>query len=215
MPDPSLQHPALFSLAWWDEFAPLVQAGMVLVTGFVAVRGLNVWRAQLVGKRKAELAEEVLTAFYEARDTFVWARSRGMFGSEGESRTPLSGETDALRQARNLYFVPIERLTRAKDLFAKIHARRYAFRAYFGEEAAKPFEKLADVHNQIMSSASVLIQSVMPGTNEAVVLLGADELLDTLGWGKRERPDPIDQSIDEAISRMESVCKPVLEGKRS
>ena len=215
MADPSLQHPAVFSLGWWDQLAPLVQAAMVLVTGFIAVRGLNAWRAQLVDKRKAELAEEVLIGFYEARDAFVWARSRGMFGSEGESRVAISGESDAVRRARNLYFVPIERLAREKELFAKLSVRRYAFRAYFGEAAVKPFETLADAHHQIMSSASVLIQSVLPGSNNDITLIGVDEVLDTLGWGRRGRPDSLDQSIDEAIRQIESVCKPVLEGKRS
>ena len=215
MPDPSLQLPALFSLSWWDQLVPLVQASMVLVTGFIAVRGLNTWRAQLIGKRKAELAEEVLTGFYQARDVFVWARSRGLFGSEGESRNATAGESEAVRKARNLYFVPIERLVREKELFAKLHALRYAFGAYFGAATAKPFETLADVHSQIMTSASVLIQSVMPGPNNDVVLIGVDELLDTLGWGKRKRPDTVDRSIDEAVGQIELLCKPVLEGKRS
>jgi len=59
----------MWSLAWWDQVAPLVQAGMVLVTGVVAIRGLSAWRQQMIGKRKAELAEQVLVGFYAARDT--------------------------------------------------------------------------------------------------------------------------------------------------
>ena len=66
MPTPS---PEMWSLAWWDQVAPLVQAGMVLVTGVVAIRGLSAWRQQMIGKRKAELAEQVLVGFYAARDT--------------------------------------------------------------------------------------------------------------------------------------------------
>jgi hypothetical protein len=40
---------------------------VLLITGVVAVRGLTAWRLQLVGKRKAELAEQVLVNFYAAR----------------------------------------------------------------------------------------------------------------------------------------------------
>ena len=82
-------------------------------------------------KRKTELAEQTLTAFYEARDVFNWVRSRGIFGAEGNSRTPAPGETETQQEKRNTYFIPIERLTREKTLFAKIQSLRYAFAAHF------------------------------------------------------------------------------------
>jgi hypothetical protein len=43
-----------------------------LVTGVVAIRGLSAWRQQMIGKRKAELAEQVLVGFYAARDTLKY-----------------------------------------------------------------------------------------------------------------------------------------------
>jgi hypothetical protein len=39
-----------------------------VVVGWAGVRGLNAWRIETVGRRKTELAEEVLAAFHCAKD---------------------------------------------------------------------------------------------------------------------------------------------------
>jgi len=93
-----------------DQVAPLVQAGMVLVTGVVAIRGLSAWRQQMIGKRKAELAEQVLVGFYAARDTLKWARVPAFGSEEGASRKPVENEDEQVRIMRNVYYIPIERL---------------------------------------------------------------------------------------------------------
>src|SRR5271166_785048 len=63
-------------------------------------------------KRKTELAEQGLTAFYEVSRVFVWIRSPASFGGEGTSRPPAPGESATQQERRNTYFIPIERLTR-------------------------------------------------------------------------------------------------------
>lgn len=100
-------------------------------------------------KRKTELAEQGLTAFYEARDVFLWVRSPGIFAAEGTSRTPAPEETPTQQENRNTYFIPIERLTREKTLFAKIQTLRYAFAAHFGDSAIEPFNAISGVRTQI------------------------------------------------------------------
>jgi hypothetical protein len=207
--------PLIWSLAWWDQIAPLIQAVVVLVTGGVAVRGLSAWRDQMIAKRKAELAEEVLTSFYKARDVFIWVRTAVSFGSEGESRKAGETETDQVRSARNFYFIPIERLSHERELFAKLHAQRYAFRAYFGDESSKPFETLWRAHTKVMSTAGTLIELAKFGDAHDSVVRSRTDLLNDLGWGMRERPDQMDQELDSAVAAIEGFCRPILEGRRS
>jgi hypothetical protein len=166
-------------------------------------------------KRKTELAEQALTAFYEARDVFNWVRSRGIFGAEGSSRTPAPGETATQQEKRNTYFIPIERLTREKTLFAKIQSLRYAFAAQFGESAIEPFTAVSGIHNQIQSAASVLIQITRGDDFQGAFEQSAPPLLDSLGWGMVERPDDIDRRIERAVQDIEELCRPVLSGAPS
>jgi hypothetical protein len=207
--------PEIWSLAWWDEIVPLVQAVVVLITGYVAVRGLNAWREQVVGKRKAELAELVLVSFYAARDAFQWVRTGVFMEGEGEARQPGGGEAEQVRKMRNTYSIPLERLAHERELFAKLRAQRYAFRAYFGEKASQPFEALFKAYATIQATASTLIQVSHFDQMQPSVAEARDAMLNTLGWGRRERPDDMDKSIDAAVSEIEALCKPILEGKRT
>lgn len=205
--------PEIWSLAWWDEIAPLVQAAVVLVTGFVAVRGLSAWERQMIGKRKAELAEQVLVSFYDARDVFQFVRTNALREGEGKTRQPDKGETEQIQKMRNMYFVPIERLIREKELFAKLRAQRYAFRSYFGAKSNAPFETLAQAHSKLQFTASSLINISAFDATDKVVADQRSDLLNTLGWGTGARPDDLDKSIDAAVSEIEALCKPILEGK--
>src|SRR6266699_1916671 len=89
--------PELWSLAWWDQIGPLIQAFMVLITGGIAIGGLTAWRRQMVGKRKSEIAEEVLINFYASRDVLRWARVAAFGAAEGESRKPDEAEPEQVR----------------------------------------------------------------------------------------------------------------------
>jgi hypothetical protein len=206
--------PEIWSLAWWGQIAPLVQMVVVLITAFVAVRGLSAWRAQMVGKRKVEIAEQVLVNFYAARDVFQWVRTSSFGAGEGESRKPSEPEPDQVRQMRNVYYIPIERLVREKELFAKLNAQRYEFTAYFGKQNITAFQSITNIHNSIIADAQLLVRIAQYDAALLPVMTARDEMLNRLGWGKAERPDDTDKAIDAAVSKIEQLCRPILEGRR-
>jgi hypothetical protein len=202
--------------AWVElvKAAPSVVTAITAIYGLgIAKAGLDKWRVETVGKRKAELAEQALIAFYEARDVFVSVRSRGIFGGEGNSRTPAAGESETQQQKRNTYFIPIERLTREKVLFAQLQTLRYAFAAHFGESSSEPFAAIYSVHTEIMASASVLIQITHDDDDKGHAFeRSAESLLNSIGWGRVARPDDIDRKIEKAVQDIERICRPVLTG---
>ena len=193
----------------------IVQGLIVSAAGVFALLGFNEWRRQLIGKRKVELAEQALISCYEVRDVFRWTRSRGIFRGEGDSREPTGSESDAVKRKRDAYFVPIERMTREKELFAKLNAHRYAFGAYFGTDAMKPFENIVALRQDILVSAQILMD--MATDDDGDIRSGDDSTMDlrnTLGCGTRKRPDEIDDKLEAAISEIERLCKPILQVKQ-
>jgi len=190
--------------------APVFTAGAACTGAWIGWRGLEKWRDETIGKRKAELAEQALMAFYEARDALAWVRAPVGFGGEGESRTPSDGETKTQQKKRNTYFIPIERLTHEKELFARLQSLRYAFAAQFGEAASEPFKAITSVQNEIRTSASVLIGIVYDDDNDRAFAKSAEPLLNTIGWGAVARPDDVDRKIEKAVKDIEVVCRPVL-----
>jgi hypothetical protein len=169
-------------------------------------------RRQTVGKRKIELAEQVLASFYEARDLFDWVRSPGAFGGEGDTR-PAEGEQDDVRKRRNTYFVPIERMQKHSELFAKLQSQRYAFMAVFGTNAVAPFEELRKVQVRISVSAQTIIRMIgnrhAEKRNQALMERCEAEIWDGT-YEALGQEDPIKTSIARVISDIEGSCGPVL-----
>jgi hypothetical protein len=112
------------------EIAGAVTAIAAGATAFFAWRGLKPWREEMLGRRRAELAERVLALAYEARDAIDAARSPLVFGSELQ---PDDEEDPEIAKVSDI--APARRLQRESELFAGLRARRYEFMAVFGAEA--------------------------------------------------------------------------------
>ena len=119
-------------------------------------------------------------------------------------------ESPMQQERRNTYFIPIERLTHQRELFAKLQTLRYAFAAHFGEVATEPFKAISGARNDIQSAASVLIQITRGDDPSGSFERDVPQLLDTLGWGITHRPDDIDLKIEKAVQDIEKLCRPVL-----
>jgi hypothetical protein len=167
---------------------------------------VNAWRVEALGRRKAELAEEVLAQFYRARDALIWARLPAESAkAEASDQAPL----EATSRGANAMGAPIERLNQASQVFADLQASRYRFMAYFGEEAARPFEDLRKLHNDVIEASSRLIrgQGKAPSTGDA-----ADR--DTIGWGAHES-DQFADRLERALRAIERICRPLIEEPKS
>ena len=91
---------------------PAFTAAAAWFAAVIGYRGLTKWRQETIGKRKFEIAEEVLADFYEAREIITFARFRGYSREEGASRPTEIWETESDFRALNAYFVPAERLAK-------------------------------------------------------------------------------------------------------
>jgi hypothetical protein len=188
------------SIAQWVAASGTAATGLAtLIGGWVAIRGIDAWQAEVVGRRKAELAEEVLSQFYRARDALIWARLPDHPAFETEIGNARSEERD--RRHRSLVS-PIERLTEESQLFSELQASRYRFMAYFGEEAARPFDAIRAIRNEVVSSAQALIHHRGGGDADR------DRWEDAIGQGGAE--DELSRRLAETISSVERICRPLI-----
>ena len=56
-----------------------------VIASLTAIWGVWQWRRQMIAGRKMQIAEEVLSAFYEAQDIIRAARSPMSIGDEGRT----------------------------------------------------------------------------------------------------------------------------------
>ena len=193
----------------WLTAGGTIATGLgALIAGWAAVRGVDAWRAEIVERRKAELAEEVLAQFYRARDVLSWARlpDRPVVGPKDEAEAP----TDQRDRLHRSLVSPIERLTQESALFSDLQASRYRFMAYFGEEAARPFEQIGAIHGEVMSSARSLIHDPAEIADDA----DPNRWEDAIGWGGDD-DDALARRLSDTIAAVERICRPLIAEQHS
>ena len=127
-----------------------------LIVSFTVIFGVNAWRREYIGKRKLELAEEVLALFYEARDAIRYIRNPSGYVGEGSTRNAAPNESPEEKQISDNAYVVFERYNKRQDLFNKLYSMRYRYMAQFGKDSAKPFDDLNKIVNDIFISARML-----------------------------------------------------------
>jgi hypothetical protein len=195
------------SIAYW---AQLIQNIFVIIASLIAIYGIRAWRREFIGKRKIELAEEVLALFYEARDIIKYIRNPGGGSKEGSSREPEGEETPLIKEARDRAFVPIERYNKHRSTFSKLDSLKYRFVAYFGKDAAAPFDDLRGILNEIFLAARRLARywsSIESGTQITEEQDKKRDMNEAIIWEDEAERDPINPKIDDIIGQIDRMCK--------
>lgn len=184
---------------WLSSVSNLIVAAAAGLAAIQGTRSLSAWRSETLGRKKIELAEEVLADFYEARDIFRWIRSPSAYTSEIESR-PERGvdEREDVKNHRDTFFVPLKRLSDHSDFFARLRARRYRIIASFGIEAAKPYEELHSVQVEVQVAARTLMRIGPKGRREST------EKYEAIVWEGYPTGDKISERIDALVASVEN-----------
>ena len=142
------------------DIASILESASVIIASaiaaFTVIYGVNAWRREYLGKRKIELAEDVLALFYEARDVISYIRNPFGFSGEGSTRKAAPNESPEEKQINDNAYVVFERYNKRQDLFNKLYSMRYRYMAQFGKDSAKPFDDLQKIVNEIFISARML-----------------------------------------------------------
>jgi hypothetical protein len=178
----------------------------------LAERKFEQEREQLVYKRQFELAEGLLADAYRFRGLIRDARSIGSFGGEGTTRKSEKEESEQVKKERDMYYRPIERLRRDGEFFASFFAKQFTATAQFGPKSKESFDAFSEVIKSISTASDMLISLVdRPSLNDETV---RDNLLDEIWAGRakaRGREDRIEAQIEQGLTTLETICRPVLE----
>jgi hypothetical protein len=178
----------------------------------LAERKFNLDQLHALQNRRFELAEAVLSDAYRFRDTMAYVRNGFAFDGEGLTRQSAATETDSLKNVRNSYFVPVERLQANNEFISTLMARQHAAHSLFGPDARKAFELFGEVMHRVRVASSMLIEMSGQHGNDK-------ELSSTLradvwaAYGQHKNGDQLGQKIDEALELIERFCRPALERK--
>ena len=179
----------------------------VVIAAFSFVYGVSAWKREFVGKRRFELAEEVLALAYEIEEIIGSIRSGFVYVPQPND----SGEKD---QARSLADSIMERICSKQERFATFQSYKYRFKAMFGDDMGLSFSEIRDVRNEISISVEMLANDYwLPNREHG---MDPDEIErhrdnkhrhESIIWNRGKDNDKIGPRVREAVSRIEDIVR--------
>jgi hypothetical protein len=185
----------------------------IIAASIAASLGIFSWRSTERWKRKYELAEDVLSKFYESREIIKIIRSPFGIGGEGKSRERNNDETPEERAIYDRAYVVFERYENNKDVIEKLFSLRFRFISHFGKENEKLFNELFKIRNDVFSAARE-IASIRLGEYDDLTIPEKGkkmrELNNIIYWTHKSDDDPIETRFNKLINDVEGVCKKII-----
>ena len=182
----------------------LVLAGVAISGAIVGWKALTKWREETVGKRRLELAEEILSAFYQIQEIIYDARSPMIWASEMVKEEGVPDEV-----VQDSAYGPIRRLRKSFDHVRALRTKRHRFAALFGRGTTKPWDEIEAVLNEINAASEAILmlrgEHVLPGDPQAKFYKEQRQIL-----ARRMDEDPITPRVDAAVREIEAICRPII-----
>jgi hypothetical protein len=197
----------------------LIQSISIIIASAVAVWGINSWRREAKWKRKYELAEEVLSLFYECKEKFQVIRRPFGHTNEGKTRKLSEHESADETERLNNAYVFIERYEKEKEPFIKLSSLKFRFMTLFGKESGEPFDEIRKILNTIFFAANRLGQRYWKDQGSGSFNLNDERFKkhikemhenEAIIWGHYDEADKIANQIDDCVLRIENYCSTII-----
>ncbi|GAB0111866.1 hypothetical protein PA7559_31360 [Pseudoalteromonas distincta] len=201
-----------------ESIALIGQAVAVIAACWAIISGVGAWKREFIGKRRIELAEEVLASFFEIKDVIATIRNPFSSGDEGKSRKKGEHETKDESELLDRGYIVFERYESRKEAFVRFNTLQYKFMATFGPETEDIFIDCNRILNSIFVSARQLATHYWQ--RQGRVQMEGDEFqkhLDKMHhhegifWDRMDEEDEIRQKLQAVQDKLDTVTKPCFE----
>ncbi|MEX1215120.1 hypothetical protein [Saccharospirillum sp.] len=200
------------------ELATIGEAVAVIAACWAIISGVGAWKREFIGKRKIELAEDMLASFFELSDAVAFIRNP--FASSNEGRTRQRGEHENPEHSKLLdrAYIVFERYEQKKEVFVRLNTLKYRFMAVFGSETESLFHDIGRTVNSIFASANALGTRYWPQQGRVRMdeeqfqrHLDAMQRHEGIFWDTYGEDDEIRQRLAEYSTRLERITAPCFE----
>jgi len=196
----------------------IAQAIAIISACWAIISGVGAWKREFIGKRKIELAEDTLAAFFEIMDAIAFIRNPWSNGNEGSSRNRATYETEAESQLLDRGYIVFERYELKKDIFVRFNTLKYKFMAMFGTETESIFKDTNQTLNSIFTSANMLATHywqrqgrVQMQPDEFQKHLDEMRVQEGIFWDRYNENDEIRSQLSATQKKLEKVTRPCFE----
>lgn len=200
--------------------ADILQSTSVVLASYAVIAGINAWRREFVGKRRIELAEETLEAFFAIRDAIAFIRDPWSKAEEGTTRRRAGFESEAETELLNRAYIVYERYQAKKDVFSRFATIKYRFMAAFGKETEDIFIRTQKTLNRIFIAAGKLGRHywqrqgrVQMSDEEFEEHLDEMHREEEIFWDHDKQNDEIRASLNGILADLEKATAPAFQNE--
>lgn len=189
-----------------------------IATAIIAVAALYTWKREFIGKKKIELAAEIMRAVYDIQDLYIGVRMPMIAQAEhDEALEWIKAETAAHPGNADVYpervnhLVPHQRLIKQQDVIEKLRSLQNQAYMYWGKEIIAAFLKLTDYNWRIMRASLDLYYG--QDTLEYKPLY--DFIFCEMKDGKVNPDDKVNKDINNIVEEFKRNLEPLYMDKLS
>ncbi|MGF1718407.1 hypothetical protein L4D08_26545 [Photobacterium chitinilyticum] len=201
-----------------ETIAIISKAIAIIAASWAIISGVGAWKREFIGKRKIELAEDVLASFFEVKDAIASIRNPFSYQGEGKTRKRGEGESPDESELLDRGFIVFERYEAYKEVFVRFNTLKYKFMASFGPESEDVFSETNKIMNRIFFSARQLAtnywqrQGKVPMEDEEFKKhLDDMHKFEGIFWDRMDEKDVIRQELQELQAKLDDLTKPCFE----
>lgn len=188
-----------------------------VATAVIAGMALYTWKREFIGKKKIELAAEIMHAVYDIQDLYLGARMPMIAQAEhDEALEWIKAETAAHPGNADVYpervnhLVPHQRLIKQQDVIEKLRSLQNQAYMYWGKEIFVAILKLTDYNFKIMRVSKNLYYG--KDTPEYKPLY--DFIFCEMKDGKINSDDKVNKDINNIVEEFKRNLEPLYVDKR-
>ncbi|MBO7656475.1 MAG: hypothetical protein J6S80_01975 [Alphaproteobacteria bacterium] len=189
-----------------------------VATAVIAGMALYAWKREFIGKKKIELAAEIMEAVYEIQDAFIYARCPAIAQPEIDeairwinAEKAKHPENTDVYPKRITYLIPHRRLEEKQEVINKFRTLQNKAYMYWGKDMYAAFVKLTDFNQRIMRASKNLYYG--EDTPEYKPLY--DLIFCDMKDGQIISDDKVNKEINEIVEEFRRNLEPLYMDKRS
>ncbi|MBQ4070644.1 MAG: hypothetical protein IJD52_04735 [Alphaproteobacteria bacterium] len=189
-----------------------------VATAVIAGMALYAWKREFIGKKKIELAAEIMRAVYDIQDLYIGVRMPMIAQTEHDEvlewiKTEAAarpGKADVYPDRIN-HLVPHQRLTKQQAVIERLRKLQNQAYMYWGKEIIIAILKLTDYNFKIMQASKDLYYG--KDTPEYRPLY--DFIFCEMKDGKVNPDDKVNKDINNIVEEFKRNLEPLYMDKRS
>ncbi len=189
-----------------DGIIKIIELCIAIYGCYIATKGLNTWREQIIEQPKIELAREVMETFYNVVDIIKNIRRNFRESCTDEIRKYFKIEN--LTEAQCLCLEPYYEIQQNMDVFLQFEKLKNKARVNYGNILNESFLDIISIINEIKTASRNLYK-------DCEKELAYDEFRINQKIVYQSKDDEINNRLDKVIKTAENYLKPLYNAKCS